>query len=174
MQKKSHTLDAPGGRRINLCRNFLRACSRASWKGYVEGATCKAIYDPAQLDVGVDCVDATCPVCNIHLPHTSLGGHLSIVHSWRNPSRAYAPGTLCRGCMRNFNTRPNLIKHLSYSSPNCLKLIMRHYPPMQLDEICKLDASDLVATKALKALGRKPTYTGVPLVRHLGPLLSSE
>ena len=153
--------------------DFVHKCSRASWAQAINEAVAKSPYDPIARDPGVICVPAHCPICNQSMPLQAIGGHLSVVHNWRNPARAFACDSRCRACLRDFNTRPNLLKHLSYNAPQCLTLLIEKYPPLSKDEIETLDKLDLVEIKILKKHGRSSTYTGKLITQLSGPLLSS-
>ena len=159
----------------STCADSWRTClsnvSRCHWSTCIRKALELTPYDPCKRDLGVICKPAFCPVCAISLPRSALGGHLSIVHAWRNPARAYAHGSNCRACMKEFHTRPNLLKHLCYSSPPCLDIVMAHYMPLEPGVIVALDREDLKLKKKLRKQGRKDTFTGVPCFRYPGPLL---
>ena len=155
-------------------RAFLLRCSRHIWTRMVRKAVDTSNFDPCGHDHGTVCIPTSCPICNISIPLSSLGGHLSVVHGWKNPARAFAPDSVCRVCMRDFQTRPNLLKHIAYRSPPCFSILMKWYSKLPDDEVSRLDAIDLVNVKSLKSKGRAAYFTGKPVLRIHGPLLSSD
>ena len=88
-----------------------------------------------------------------------------MTHKKRNVARWFAPGKICRCCNSIFGSRPRLLKHLAYNSPNCLVFVQNNFAPISDDEVALLDKADLVHVKSNKAAGLPMTFAPVPVMK---------
>ena len=58
-----------------------------------------------------------------------LRSHAAGVHGFTMEARAYAPGSHCRACLKQFWDRPRLLWHLGHDSPACMALLTAYLPP---------------------------------------------
>ena len=104
---------------------------------------------------------------------SDLKSHCALRHGYRNCARRFAVGTTCRCCLKQFHTRPKLIKHLTSGRPQCLQNLVASRHPLLLDEVAQLDSEDLKNTKAAKRAGIAQLEAYLPEFRAIGPLQCS-
>ena len=103
--------------------------------------------------------------------NSKLNGHLAKVHGHRNPCKPYVAGTICFFCLRDFQTRPKLVNHLMYQAPKCWELYLKHVPKLSPAVFAEQELATAKVAKQIRAMGRRPLWSALPITRISGPLL---
>ena len=111
------------------------------------------------------------PQCSVSILNSKLNGHLAKAHGHRNPCKPYVAGCICHFCLRDFQTRPKLVNHLMYQAPKCWDLYLKHVPKLSPAVFAKEELATAKVAKQIRALGRRPLWSALPITRISGPLL---
>jgi len=125
----------------------------------------------AKQEVIKDEVGMECPHCgkwckNVHALH----GHIGKAHKIQNPIKRKVRGSVCC-CLKDFITGNNLYHHLTTSVRLCADYYMQRLPDLPHDEFKQQEAERALVEKSLKARGKKPLFSDVPVHGVPGPPL---
>ena len=138
-------LDSPA----SAHRLFRLAAARASHE---------CVHPVPEEDIGVfHCGHCAAQFTTSH----RLSVHMFAVHGVRSAADSVASGTHCPACLRQYWTRPRLVRHLQHNSPQCLQLLLEH--GMQPPPLSAADRARLCSDRKEVA--------HLPACRLAGPLL---
>ena len=112
-----------------------------------------------------------CDLCQEGFPSKrALAMHASKRHGYRTLVKHYAIDGQCPNCCRDFHGRARLCAHLR-GAQGCLRRLQACFPPLTLEQMKDLDATDNKEAKELKKQGWLPTKALAPVIRAYGPEL---
>jgi hypothetical protein len=115
-----------------------------------------------------------CPFCKALFSFQALGTHMFRAHDVKNPIRQLVSGSICFGCLNQYNTRSKLLHHVSFRSKRCKQYYHNVIPPLSAAVFAKAEDETALCRKKLKAAGRSPLYDPLPVVRVQGPVPAPE
>ena len=108
-----------------------------------------------------------------------LRSHAAGVHGFTMEARAYAPGSHCRACLKQFWDRPRLLWHLGHDSPACMALLTAYLPPLSPEQVAEGRAEDAAQKRERRRQGlgfrwakRKCVVLRGPVRDWAGPVLT--
>ena len=83
--------------------------------------------------------------------------------------RAYAHGTACPACLKEFHTRERLVCHLKVAG-RCWEAVTVLVPPLAPEEVVRLDVESAQVQRANRRAGMHDRKAHLPAYRIPGPL----
>ena len=111
-----------------------------------------------------------CPECSKSFTFQAIGTHMFRAHGKKNEVRQLVEGTICLACLKDFNTRSKLLHHVSFRCKNCKDFYQYNILPMSEETFDKAEKETAKCRASLKALGRSPLYSHLPVKRLCGPV----
>lgn len=102
------------------------------------------------------------------LSFKALCSHTHKQHGDVNAAQRYAIGCMCRGCLRVFDSRTQLVHHLKYYRTGCLVKLISCVEPLSDDELQEALAAQHASQPAQKSQARKKRRRH-PVTQAAGP-----
>ena len=100
----------------------------------------------------------------------SLKAHFARTHTY-SVARKYADGSVCKACLKRFDSRGHVLHHLAITKRKCLELLMVRCAPLTVEIAAELDEADCKQRKSARGSGRAPHRAYWPATQLQGPLL---
>eukprot|EP00438_Fugacium_kawagutii_P015143 Skav220612 [mRNA] locus=scaffold507:296315:302257:- [translate_table: standard] len=123
-----------------------------------------------QSDMPTRSVDSfQCEVCSARFnTFAALCTHIFKQHQTLNIAQKYTSSNTCRGCLKCYDSRAQVIQHLKYYRTGCLLKLVISVPPLSDDDLHELLAEEQAAHK-LQVRQQRTARHRYPLVQAAGP-----
>eukprot|EP00438_Fugacium_kawagutii_P034295 Skav220568 [mRNA] locus=scaffold2140:124648:130443:+ [translate_table: standard] len=100
--------------------------------------------------------------------YKSLCGHIFKKHGIANIAQRYAATNVCRGCLKTYHSREQVLHHLKYFRTGCLLKLSVTVPPITDEELQEILESEAHHKAACKTQQRNPSHKWPVMTAH-GP-----
>eukprot|EP00438_Fugacium_kawagutii_P014335 Skav219412 [mRNA] locus=scaffold377:97500:103085:+ [translate_table: standard] len=136
---------------------------------FFEDVTCLGIQRFQTELPTTQSVTYTCHLCAATFSdYKSLCGHVFKKHGIANVAHRFAASNTCRGCLKKYNSREQVIHHLKYFKTGCLLKLTVSVPPLSDEELNEILSSERT-DRSIQKKQQRTHHHRWPVVQSVGP-----
>jgi len=157
-------------RAMHSCRRHRHEQAKATvWNAWLQGSLARHGVEVAASSCGVRSAQWQCLQCEqLFSSRRALAMHSAKRHGYKTLVKHFAVDGTCPNCARVFHSRVRLCCHLRTATV-CLERIRASFPPLSVDTMKLLDATDREHAHCMHQQGWLASKAKLPALRGQGP-----
>jgi hypothetical protein len=159
-------------RAMHSCRRYRHEQAKATvWNAWLQGSLARHGVEVVASSGGVQSAQWQCLQCEqLFSSRRALAMHSAKRHGYKTLVKHFAVDGTCPNCARVFHSRVRLCCHLRTATV-CLERIRASFPPLSVDTMKTLDATDREHAHCMHQQGWLASKAKLPALRGQGPSL---